>query len=420
MARALSVRLHGSPVGRLVQNETGRLSFAYDPTWAGSAEARPLSFALPLREEAFEHEAARAFFAGYLPESDAARAAIGRMFSASPRNDFALLAAIGRDCAGAVSLHPEDDPVVPDADCVPRRMDLDEAELARRLRDLPRRPLFLGEKGVRISLAGAQDKAAVHVEGGRIGLPIDGTPSTHVLKPALSHLEGSVANEHLCLRLAAALGLDVVRASVGRAQGIAYLLVERYDRRTDERGRVTRVHQEDLCQATGTPPDRKYENEGGPGFAALFGIADRCRAPALERLRFLDAALLSFLVGNPDAHAKNFSFLREATGARGAPLYDLMCGAVHPDIETRMAMRIARVYEPDDVLPRHWARWAEENRLGAAGVAKRLLEFAGRIGPEAERVRVALAAEGAGSPVHDRIVQAIEKRAERVRRDFSA
>jgi serine/threonine-protein kinase HipA len=165
---------------------------------------------------------------------------------------------------------------------------LTSEQLARLLKELPRRPLMAGEDGVRLSLAGAQDKIAVHVAGDQISLPLGGTPSTHILKPAIDHYQGIVFNEAFCMNLAHAIDLNAAKIEIRKVEDIDYLLIERYDRRavaapSGAPGLLEREHQEDFCQALGVVPENKYQNEGGPGPAIP---QDHCACETLPRKRF--------------------------------------------------------------------------------------------------------------------------------------
>lgn len=419
--KALSVRLHGRPVGELAQDPTGRLAFAYALAWLASRDAVALSLALPLRAEPYGHDEAGAFFGGFLPDSDVARQALGRLFHASASNDYSLLAAIGRDCAGAVSLHDPDDPVVDDRGRAPTCEPLDAAALAELLRALPSRPLFTAHKDVRLSLAGAQDKAAVIVipspagRGDTLALPTHGSPSTHIVKPGVPGLDGYVAHEHLCLHIARSLGLPVVESAIRFAQDIPYLLVTRYDRARDAEGIVQRLHQEDLCQALGVRSAQKYENEGGPSLADVFRVLDGGLVPAQARTAFLDAVLLNVFLGNGDAHAKNVSLLHERAGYRLAPFYDLSCGPVY-DLRDRQAMRIGGIYDVGQLSVRHWERLAAEVGYSFPALRARLLDMAERLPVVAATEVRALRDAGGAEPVLDRMVAALTERAPRIAR----
>lgn len=423
--RALDVWLYGRRAGRLTQVD-GDVRFAYAHDYLAAPAAAPLSCSLPLDDREYGREA-QAFFANLLPEGEV-RTLVARRLGVSAGNDFGLLHAIGGDCAGAVTLLPVgDEPTAPASADVRW---LDEPALAAALDELPSRPLLADpDEGIRLSLAGAQDKLPVVVRDGRIGIPLGRTPSTHIVKTPIARFDDTVANEAFCLELARTLGLSAAPAEIRAAAGREFLLVERYDRRHTPDGRVERIHQEDLCQALAIPPQLKYESEGGPGLAACFGVLrDSSATPAADRLALVDAVALNFVLGNHDAHGKNFSVLLAGAGGGGAelaseaegaseaepaggvhlaPLYDLVSTAVYAGLDRKMAMAIGGEYRPDYVRRRHVERFAEQTDLGAAPTRRRMLRLA-------ERARVAapeVAARVGHRPVLDRILETVDRRA---------
>ena len=228
MARTLDVYLHDELVGHLVQDDGGQMVFDYAESWLQKPGATPLSQSLPLRNKRFKRNECRGFFAGILPE-ESKREIIARNLGISARNDYAMLEQIGGECAGAVTF-------IPAGDGLPERnygyRPLSSPELAAILKELPKRPLLAGEDGIRLSLAGAQDKVAVRIEGNEVSLPLGGAPSTHILKPAVERFTGVVFNEAFCMKLAAAAGLSAAKVETRIVEDIEYLLVERYDRIT--------------------------------------------------------------------------------------------------------------------------------------------------------------------------------------------
>jgi serine/threonine-protein kinase HipA len=288
-----------------------------------------LSTSLPLQIEPFDDHKTRPFFAGLLPEGRMRRL-IAQQFQVSDQNDFALLDHIGGECAGAVTfLEPGQ------ALAAPNQLDdvqwLSDEEIVAILDELPRRPMLAGKDGLRLSLAGAQDKLPVVFDGARMGLPRDGTPSSHVLKPAIHAVEDSVLNEGFCMALAEAMQLEPAKSKVHSVLNRPFLLVERYDRVTDAQGRRQRLHQEDFCQALGVVPEMKYQNEGGPDLAQCFGLVRRVTRPSAPQiLRLLDYVIFNALIGNHDAHAKNFSLLYSGRTPVLAPFYDTLSTSVYP------------------------------------------------------------------------------------------
>lgn len=409
--KSLVVWLNRERVGTLIQEDSGRLSFCYDESWRLSNTSKPLSASLPLREKPFSEKETRPFFAGLLPE-DAVRDTLARYFGISSRNDFALLAEIGHECAGAVAFYPEGEvpaPVSP----VPAA-ELTESELAERLRDLPKRPLFVGTE-LRLSLAGAQNKVAVCLVDGEPALPRGGAPTTHVIKTPIDAFPETVPNELFCLRLAVRLGMPTPRAELRGAEDVDYLLIERYDRIADDSGTHSRIHQEDFCQALAIPPELKYQSEGGPSLPGCFELlSQHTRQPAADRLAFLDTVVFNYIVGNGDAHGKNFSLLYDPSGTRLAPLYDVLCTQVYPTLTRRMAMKIGGKYLFDDVLARHWETFARDAGLTPNIVRRRLRELAPRVVLEAENEAATLRSAGIDAPIFEAIIASIRRRVVRV------
>src|SRR5580698_8769801 len=220
MARTLDVYLHSDLVGHLVQDAGGRMVFDYVESWLNKPGATPLSQSLPLGTEQFNRNECRGYFAGILPE-ESKREIIARNLGISARNDYAMLERIGGECAGAVTF-------VAHGQGLPERnygyRQLSEKELTAILKELPKRPLLAGDDGIRLSLAGAQDKVAVRIEGDEISLPLGGAPSTHILKPAVERFDGAVFNEALCMKLAAASGLPAAGVETRTVDGVDFLL----------------------------------------------------------------------------------------------------------------------------------------------------------------------------------------------------
>ncbi|MFZ4859440.1 MAG: type II toxin-antitoxin system HipA family toxin [Desulfuromonadaceae bacterium] len=411
MTRQLSVWLFGAHIGTLSQID-GRLNFSYVSDWLNTSNSIPLSQSLPLQSETFDDRATRPFFAGLLPEGDK-RKLIAQALHVSRQNDFALLDGIGGECAGAVTLlEPGQMPQAQDKSDLVRW--LDEGELLRLLDEMPKRPMLAGEEGLRLSLAGAQDKLPVVAEGDRIGLPLFNSPSSHILKPAIAGVEGSVFNEGFCLALANALKLDTVKAEIRSISDRHYLLVERYDRQVTADGRLMRLHQEDFCQALAVAPEYKYQNEGGPDLSQAFELLRRATRPSAPQiLKLLDFAIFNAMVGNHDAHGKNFSLLYTPQGIVLAPFYDVLATAVYPNLTDKMAMKIGSKYRFTEVQLRHWERFATAAGLSPAQVKKRILNIAGRLPGLAAKTMSVFEAEGNDHSILTQIMTEIEHRCER-------
>ena len=408
MNRMLDVYLHGALIGALTQ-QNGELSFAYVPD-AKTA----VSLSLSLQTEPYTGQAVKAFFSGLLPD-DIVRQRLARVLGVSEKNPFSLLEAIGGECAGALALYPTGQ--------TPQRAQthdveiLDETRLTEILALLRRRPLLAGTDNIRLSLAGVQDKLAVSLKDNKIALVRGTTPTTHILKPAIEDIEGSVYNELFCLRLAAAVKLDTAEATLHYAGNQPFLLVKRYDR-TEE---GTRLHQEDFCQALGILPEMKYQREGGPSVAdCLALLAKQSSRPAADRLEFLRRLIFNYLIGNADAHGKNAALLYKDGKIRLAPAYDLLCTAVYPTVSQKMAMKIVGQYDADTLCLRHWHQLVPDTALARKALQKDLLLLATATQEQAVTLHHRLQAEGHYHPILEKIIGVIRLRASQVLREIPA
>ncbi|MER2519712.1 MAG: type II toxin-antitoxin system HipA family toxin [Bdellovibrionales bacterium] len=404
----LDVYLHNRLAGKLRQGEGGRLDFAYDSAYVIDKAAHPLSVSMPLSGAVYDDAVARPYFSGFLPD-DLIRHRLAEFFGVSEKNEFALLREVGGECAGAVALYPEGEKPL---DVASDDFEiLDERKLAKYLDALHSRPLLAGSEGLRLSLAGAQDKLPVALKDGHIALAKGGSPTTHIIKPPIERVSDSVYNELFCLKLAARLRLPVVRAELGFADGNPYLLVERYDRALDGNGRIRRLHQEDFCQALSIAPEQKYEREGGPGVARCLELLERSSAqPAVDKLFFLKMLIFNYLIGNADCHGKNFSLLHNNGNSRLAPAYDLMCTAAYPGAQKKLAMKIGGTYDPDLIFRRHWHRLVADTAVARRSMERNLNDMAAEVGRGyAELVRD-FAAQGVVSGIFDDIGRVIELR----------
>ncbi len=379
MRRLLHVFLYDRFVGLYAQTEDGLTEFTYDPKYLKEADALPLSQSLPLRSQTYTHHECRGFFAGILPEGEN-RKIIARNLGVSAGNDFSLLDQVGGECAGAVTfMKPGSKPTPLES----QYRKLSDKELIGIINDLPMRPLLAGREGIRLSLAGAQDKLAVYLKGEDIYLPMGNAPSTHILKPAIERYAGIVENEAYCMKLAKAIGLNVAEVEIRTAGNKKFLLVERYDRIITEDASMPlkRIHQEDFCQALGIAPERKYQLEGGVSIKQCFDLLRAVSTTPLPDLRaMLDAVIFNFLICNHDAHGKNFSLLYpkgdEGFDVRLSPLYDLICTSTYPDLDKNMAMSIGGKFKSEKVDLSHFEAMADETGLGRALVKARVKEVA--------------------------------------------
>lgn len=408
MSAALAIWLYGHQVASVEKQRGNRLRLSYTEYALDSYEgATPLlSLSLPLTRDRYPNGVTRAFLDGLLPEAEPRRA-IAADLDLLASDSFGLLAALGRDCAGALIVQPEDDPPPPRPTTLTAEP-LSEDDLAMLVANLHRAPLGI-DRNVRLSLAGVQEKLLLtRMPDGRWGRPIDGTPSTHILKPEIEPFGNTVENEAFCMAVAKSLGLSVAAVETIDVDGRPVLVVERYDRTIDPDGTVYRIHQEDLCQALGLPPDRKYEQDAGPSLSRIARVLqDFAEQAAPETL--LRALTLNVALGNCDAHAKNFSLLHTKTGAlRLAPLYDLLSTRLYP-LDDKLAMYVDTVQKADRVTAERIV-----NEATSWGIARR--SAAEMVAYTLERLPAAIseATEHVGKPP-TRLVELVSERVETLR-----
>jgi serine/threonine-protein kinase HipA len=383
--------------------------FRYDRRWIETKGTFPISTTMPLSRERVGADKFLPWAANLLPESEQLRA-VGQFLGMAPGDVIGLLSAIGRDTAGALSIGK------PGGTSPVYWRPVEKPEdLERIIEELPNKPFLVGDEGVSMSLAGVQSKLAVAVDdAGRICVPLEGSPSTHILKPDAERLWGGVQNEALCLTLAKRLNIPTPEVTTGKAGNRTYLLVKRYDR-LEIGGRWRRLHQEDFCQALGKPPSAKYESSQtgirGPTLSDMF---ERTRQlmPPNNILRLLDMVIFNVIACNTDAHAKNYSIMISGSGVSLAPLYDVMCGEIWEQITKNLAQKIAGKNRGDHLKGRHWQRFARECGLGAPQVLARVRTLTQSAAAEAEAAAAEVTAMVAGGHVAlDRARKAIEQRA---------
>lgn len=398
-------------VGTIEQHQDGA-SFVYDPAWLQTRGAFPLSIVMPLSPRRVPPRVFVPWAANLLPEAMQLRT-VGRRLGAAPGDTIAILAEIGRDTAGALSIGKPGSTGTGGWKPVPN-----EAALERIIAELPSKPFLVGEEGVSMSLAGVQSKLGVALDAeGRICIPHDGAPSTHILKPDSESLYGGVQNEALCLTLARACGLNAARVTTGKAGKRTYLLVTRYDR-VDQNGRWRRLHQEDFCQALGKPPSAKYETNrtgiSGPTIADMFALTrNAMRAP--DVLALLDHVIFNVLACNTDAHAKNYSLMISGRGFSLAPLYDVMCAAAWEGITRNLAQKIAGRNRGEHLKRRHWEQFARDCGLNGPRLLRRIGTLADLVLRSAKNAADDVNAMPASTHVlMPRFVTAIEARARAV------
>ena len=376
----LNVFLNGRLVGRLRRQASGAINFQYDENWLGWEQAFPVSLSLPLREDRFIGDPVIAVFDNLLPDNDQIRRRLAERVRAGGYDAYSLLAAVGRDCIGALQFLPEGADPGPAGGIDGRP--LEDSEIAAILGDLKRTPLGVDEsEEFRISLAGAQEKTALLHWDDKWQVPHGSTATTHILKPEIGRLPSgidlsqSIGNEHLCMRLTAGFGLPTARTEIREFAGKRALVVERFDRLHTRDGRLLRLPQEDCCQALSVPPPRKYEPDGGPGMRQILDLLKASDEPQADQTLFLKAQIVFWLLGATDGHAKNFSvFLLPGSRFRLTPLYDVMSAQPNVDageirhnrMKLAMAVGDRRHYTIDSIMPRHFLQTAASSGVPAS------------------------------------------------------
>jgi serine/threonine-protein kinase HipA len=412
MSNELIALLDGKEVGRLSRDARGRLKFIYNDDWRNAANAYPLSLSMPLGAKEHGRSVVEAFLWGLLPDNERVLARWATKFQVSARNVFALISHVGEDCAGAVQF------------VTPERLEairsgkedkvewLDESEMAKRLETLRndhaawRLPSDTGQ----FSLAGVQPKTALLLQNDRWGIPSGRLPTTHIVKPPTGQFDGHAENEHICLMLARDLGLPAAQTKVTRFKNETAIVIERYDR-LPKGNDIIRVHQEDVCQALGIMPTKKYQNEGGP---SPLDIIQLLRSYSTDRDEdidtFIGALGYNWLIAGTDAHAKNFSLLLGGRRIRLAPLYDIASILPYDGFD-KFAMKVGGEYKLSRIGLRQWQKFAREVRVEPEELIARLATMAKQLPDEVNAARVRAREQGLDAPIIERLAAKLIERA---------
>lgn len=372
----LNVFFNQTLMGVLSMDGKRLFSFWYDEKWINNIDAFPLSISLPLEKKTFPDHITKSFFANLLPES-AVRTLVARLLGVSEKNDFMLLKHIGGDCAGAISILPES--ILPESYEQYKYRSLSKGQLSDLIKNIPKRPLLAGEEGVRISLAGAQDKLPLFYGDSKFHIPLNGAPGNCILKPAIPDFPSSIENECFCMLFAKALDLNVPFVKIIEEKNQKALFIERYDRIFDN-GVLTRLHQEDFCQAMGYSHELKYQADGGPGLKECFDIVRHYSAnPVKDIQQLLQWVFFNYFIGNMDAHAKNISLLYHSKQIKLAPFYDLLCTNIYDGLSKKLAMKIGTENRPKWIMERHWDKFASDINIRPVVLKKQLTDFCHKI-----------------------------------------
>lgn len=422
----LDVLINGRLVGRLEKAASGAISFQYGKDWLAWEHRFAVSLSLPLTPIAYRGAEVAAVFDNLLPDRDAVRRRVAERMGAQGADFYSLLEAIGRDCVGAMQFLPEGDPEP--SDTYVKGEPVSDAEIEAMLADLAQAPLGVDrEQEFRISVAGAQEKTALLRMDGQWFRPVGTTPTTHILKPQLGQIPSSdgmidmsdsVDNEHYCMKLMQAFGLQIAQTEIATFGGRRVLVVERFDRRWRNAGRILRLPQEDCCQALGIPPTRKYQSDGGPNMRDILGLLRGADDPQADQVTFFKSQILFWLIGATDGHAKNFSIFLNPGGRYGlTPFYDVLSaqpaadrGQIAPS-KFRLAMSAGtnRHYRLSEVMGRHFVQTGKAAGLGMTVMRGAITELLERAADGTTQARATMP-EGFADSVHESIAAAIAKR----------
>jgi serine/threonine-protein kinase HipA len=404
--QVLDVYFHDQIAGKLIQGEGGKLSFHYIEEFLEKS-SMGISISLPLQSEYLPEKNVRAFFSGLLPDENL-RLRLAKVLGISEKNSFGLLKEVGGECAGALSLYPEGQEPSEESEEIKF---LSTDELKEVLVILQKKPFLVGEEKPRLSLAGAQNKLAIWYEEGEVAIVGRRIPTTHILKPVNEVIESSVYNELFCMRLAKKMGIEVPKTDLIMVDDIPCYLIERYDRKKNEDGQVRRIHQEDFCQALGIAPELKYQKEGGPSISQCQElILNYSLKPAADLFEFMKIIIFNYLIGNSDAHGKNFSMLYQNRRPSLAPAYDLLSTQVYPNLAYEMSMKFGSAYHPDQVVLRYWLRLVSETKSAQKSFKDLLQKMLEEIVEKANDLKNDFHQEKIYSPVIEKIIRLVQER----------
>lgn len=378
----LDVYLNNRQIGTLAKASSGAIYFTYDAEWLQWKHALPVSLSLPLQEERYSGAPVVAVFENLLPDNEQIRSRVAARFQADGTDPYSLLAAIGKDCVGALQFLEADEQ--PDPVKTIQGVELTTADIANTLGSLSKNPLGLKhDRDFRISIAGAQEKTALLKQGDKWIMPSGTTPTTHIFKTQIGQLSNgldltrSVENEFLCLNIVREFGLNAAAATIEQFDNETALVVERFDRTKSREGYWLRVPQEDCCQALSLASTLKYQRDGGPGIESIMDLLIGSDEPSADRRAFFKANVLFWLLGATDGHAKNFSLALLPQGRfRLTPLYDVI--SLQPSVddsqirhsEFKLAMRVgsSNKYNVNDIHGRHLLQTGRQCGLSSTEV----------------------------------------------------
>jgi len=367
--KKLNVFYRQKLVGSLIEDNEERLTFQYEDSWINDEDHFSLSLALKVRKESYDHLATKSFFENLLPEGEVKKI----LEMKSPENigdELNFLKKFGVDCAGAF--------VITDADSLPTPTSFEskEIKLETIYKYLAQKrsvtEAIVNQEGGRFSLAGAQDKFPIILRRNKFYIPLNGEPTTHILKPHVMYFEDTTDtpfNEYFCMLLAADVGLNIPKVDVIVGQYPLYL-IERFDRVFHGKNLV-RIHVQDFCQAHGFTSKKKYEDDGGPTLVQNYRlIKNNSFSPLKDLDQFLKWIWFNLIIGNNDCHSKNLSFITTDEGLRLSPFYDLLCTVIYKGMTNKFSYSIGKQFKWFDLKNRNFEGLAKELEIDSNLVFK--------------------------------------------------
>ncbi len=411
-SKHLEALLNDKHAGIIERTKTGKQRLVYDEEYVANPRAIPISRSLPLTKRTHDTTSTANFMWGLLPDNPLTLDAWGKRYKVSPNNPFGLLAAVGEDCPGAIQLiEPGTD--IAKCEGVTWLSEKNVAERIKALRADPGAARTMDDKG-RVSLPGAQTKTALYKTGEKWGVPNGRTPTTHILKPEPAAYPGLASNEHFTSLLLRELGLPSPTTQVVDYGGIPVFITQRYDRLIGRDGMVRRIHQEDMCQAMGIPPQKKYQSEGGPGIPQIMEVLRYSEDADVDRDRFMRSQALNFVVANTDAHGRNYSILYGQGGRfRLGPLYDVACLGAYAESQTslELAMSIGGERLLQQIKPKHWTKVAISSGYDPERAVAHVRDLLARLPGMALAVRSECSKQQLDLKIIDQVIDALWGRA---------
>jgi serine/threonine-protein kinase HipA len=379
MENKTSVFFFDQLAGELSQDKYGTIVFQYDQDYLNKNGA-PISHSMPLTREIYYGNEAHAYFTGLLPEEEMLTAT-AKAIGTSTLNYFKLLTELGKEPIGAIQIGSS----TLSKSFKYEEISIDELDKIIKKSDSLLSTLY-HEKELRLSLAGAQSKTGLYNDNHRFFIPQNGSPSNIIVKPSHKQYPNLVFNEYACMKIASSLGIITPNVQLVSTPTQPLFVIDRYDR-VYNNVHIERLHQEDFCQALGVQNQNKYESDGGPSFVQCINLLRKATTvPAVEINKFISLFLFNLIIGNKDAHGKNYSFLHQNNKCILAPAYDILSTSFYPELSIKMSMSINSKFELDEINEGDLTQMAQSANINGKLVLKEYQRMKELLLPTAEKV----------------------------------